>query len=64
MKLQELLNEMTASGAVAGVNLPLSGGGLLRRPGAKTAVETTPDDVNKKLNKKANKKTKKKIKKS
>jgi hypothetical protein len=63
MLLEDLINEMTGSGAIAGVNMTLSGG-LLRRPGAKTAVETTPEDVNKKLNKKANKKTKKKIKKS
>ena len=64
MKLQELLNEMTVAGNLAGPNFTLGAGDtLLRRQGAKTAVETTPEDVNKKLNKRANKKAKKKIKK-
>lgn len=65
MLLEDLINEMTASCNVSGVNQRLFSG-LLRRPGvgARTAVETTPEDVNKKLNKKASKRTKKKIKKS
>ncbi len=61
MLLEQLINEMTGTGAIAGVNMTLTNG-LLRRPGAKTAVETTPADVNKKLNKKTNKKARKKIK--
>ena len=55
---------MTVAGNLAGPNFTLGAGDtLLRRPGAKTAVDTTAEDVNKKLNKKANKKAKKKIKK-
>lgn len=51
------IDEMTSSGAVAGVNQNLFSG-LLRRPGVKTAVSTTKNELNRKYNKKAKKKKK------